>query len=320
MTFASKIPLLRNYYFLLDKLREHRSQLDENKKLFNELSQQTAELKHRLSKLEEQPYSGEKSTTPTLLSPTDIHSLRCQHATAHGVSHEIHHEDHINNFITVHTKFLANPAGAIEYYFSTGHESAQKLAAIKHDIMQTGKQSLLEFASGYGCVSRHLIKQNPEFDLTACDIHPEAVRFVNDTLSIPCIGSVTDPDEFDPPKRYRMVFALSFFSHMPRRTWGKWLAALYRAVEPGGVLVFTTHGFISQRKMMAHAVIDQTGFWFNENSEQSDLDTADYGTTITTPEFVRTEIARLTDAKELRFYEGFWWAHQDAWAIEKSIA
>ncbi len=39
-----------------------------------------------------------------------------------------------------------------------------------------------------------------------------------------------------------VIFAHSFFSHMPETTWARWLKALANALAPRGVLIFTTPG------------------------------------------------------------------------------
>lgn len=125
-----------------------------------------------------------------------------------------------------------------------------------------------------------------------------------------------NPDDFNHPSRYDVVFALSFFSHMPRSTWGRWLAALYASVLPGGVLIFTTQGQLSA-KYFGSPPLSADGYWFGSNSEQKDLDLANYGQTIVTEDFVRREIADKLNLKTFIFREGFWWGHQDCYVVRK---
>lgn len=315
----SGFPLVRNYFFLRDKISEHSRLLDSVLKGQEDLLSKLKDTQNTLCAVVSKGDDFKREMELKISSlESDLVSL--QLSLKHQVASEIHSEDHIFNFIKVHDRFRGDIGSALDYYFSTGHESVEKLIALKNEFGLGGRQTLLEFASGYGCVTRHLRKYPSEFEVTACDIHSDAVNFIKDKLKVPCLGSVNQPEDFLLEKSFGMVFALSFFSHMPRRTWSRWLAALYRAVEPGGCLIFTTHGLISQRKMIPHAVIDSTGFWFNENSEQSDLDTVEYGSTITTPVFVRQELAKLEGATEVAFHEGHWWTHQDAWVIKKNEA
>jgi hypothetical protein len=75
-------------------------------------------------------------------------------AQRHGVEAACHEKDFIYQFVV--RRFRAIKP-AVDYYFDDGARSAGQLATII-DQLQIGKQpvSLLEFASGYGCVTRHL--------------------------------------------------------------------------------------------------------------------------------------------------------------------
>lgn len=241
---------------------------------------------------------------------------RVEFSQFYGVNSSIHAEDLIYQFVM--NAFAFNRQSGIKYYFSSGDESARNLISLKHEVGLIQKVDLLEFASGYGCVTRHLVKYPKEFVITSCDIHKQAIDYIEDTLNVPCTASSNLPEDFRTPKKYGIVFALSFFSHMPQKTWGKWLAALYRSVESGGYLIFTTHGLVTLKQVMKHAVLDENGFWFYADSEQQDLDLAEYGSTITAPNFVRQEIAKLGTAKVSLFYEGYWWGHQDVWVIKNT--
>lgn len=121
---------------------------------------------------------------------------------------------------------------AVEYYFEDGARSAEKLRRLLEDSCSwQGKPiKLLEFASGYGCVTRHLRNFLPEAAVVSCDIHPEAIRFIAEELAVGgAVLSSSVPEQLSLPEKYDVIFALSFFSHMPKATWIRWYNALYRA-------------------------------------------------------------------------------------------
>lgn len=105
------------------------------------------------------------------------------YAEKFGVPPHIHAED----FIFLHLMDLGDNPGSdirrahvLEYYFADGQRSAQKadeLIRQCHPEGESRRLSMLEFASGYGFVSRHLRKMEDRYDLISCDIHPQAVRF-----------------------------------------------------------------------------------------------------------------------------------------------
>ncbi|MBI4996377.1 MAG: methyltransferase domain-containing protein [Rhodocyclales bacterium] len=285
---------------------ERASLRKENERLHGELES----LQARLANLD-------TATAPA--TAEEIASYCQSEADACGVLAEVHPEDFIFAFFTNHPAFVGNPREAVRRYFDSGRMSTNNLRqALFTDLgFARGKPlRLLEFASGYGCVTRHLIRYPDELDVVACDIHPEAMDFIRDKLHGNCLLSETVPEDFPQVAPFDAVFALSFFSHMPERTWGRWLAALYRSIRPGGCLLFTTHGLASAR-MLGNPVLSEEGFWFKPISEQHDLEGADYGSTLTTPQYVRRQIEQLPNAALALCREAYWWGHQDFWAVRK---
>jgi SAM-dependent methyltransferase len=177
---------------------------------------------------------------------------------------------------------------ATKLYFEDGHCSAahlEELVAQLHPEHRKRKLRLLEFASGYGMVSRHIARMTDRYELTACDIHDQAIRFLKEELHIDALGSRTDPDELELPSHFDVVFALSFFSHVPDATWGRWLRRLYNSLDDGGILIFTTHGQGAHDRVgRPHFVSD--GYWFAPASEQADLNPQDYGSMLVEPFYV----------------------------------
>ena len=109
-----------------------------------------------------------------------------------------------------------------------------------------------------------------------------------------------------------------FFSHMPKSSFGRWVRALYGCLKSPGYLLFTTHG---QKSCSMQSItpddIPADGFWFRAASEQHDLDTAEYGTSITTPDFVIGEIYRQTGARIVAYRQAGWWEHQDLYVLKR---
>jgi SAM-dependent methyltransferase len=234
-------------------------------------------------------------------------------ASEYHVNATIHPSDFIFQYI------LGRKDGvraAVKRYFATGNMSANKLRGILlNDLKIANKpMSVLEFASGYGCVSRHLKRFSDEIDLWASDIHDEARDFYVGCLDMKFIKSVAAPSDFKPSQTFDAVFALSFFSHIPQATWGQWVRALFACIRQGGYLVFTTHGIVSNRGLKGFS---EKGFKFEPHSEQKDLSVQEYGTTFTTPAFVRGEVSKLENAELSLFREGDWWGHQDLYVIRK---
>lgn len=236
---------------------------------------------------------------------------------AAGVVGNVHMDDHILRFLLDHPSF-PDLASRLAYYFDDGRRSANRLAELLAELGfdRAAPLSLLEFASGYGCVTRHLRAALPCASINACDIHEQAVAFIEQELGVTAFRSNRVPEDLRLPRRYDVVFALSFYSHMPRETWTRWIRAHVNVLEASGVLIFTTHGRLSLPHL-GSPVIPEDGFWFTQSSEQRDLDTRDYGLTAVTREFAEREIAAAVGGRIDVYREGYWWEHQDLYVVRR---
>lgn len=241
-------------------------------------------------------------------------------ARSFGASPAIHKDDLLWKFV-LERPYLPDAETAARRYFENGAESAAKLRRIidKHLAAARDGQgySLLEFASGYGMVTRHLPHAlGEQAKITCCDIHPAAVEFIRGEFKQEAVLSHRVPEEVRFGKSFDVVFALSFFSHVPEATFGGWLRVLFDALTPAGIFVFTTHG-LATRQHIGDITIPENGFFFRPASEQQDLDPADYGTTLTTPDYVTSQIRSLPGAQQVEFREAFWWGHQDLYVVAR---
>jgi len=226
-------------------------------------------------------------------------------ALANQVVPEVHPKDFIFRFV-IENPVFQNLDSAVGYYFNNGAESAAKLRELLHRVCGWKGEpfNLLEFASGYGCVTRHFHNVVPEATVTGCDIHPEAVEFLSSRFGVETALSDPIPEKLSVDKDYDIVFALSFFSHMPRATWTRWFDALLSKVKDGGYVVFTTQGLVS-RQYFGFPQFDEDGFWFRPDSEQKDLGTSEYGSTVVHPMFVFQEALKNSSGRIVCFHEGY---------------
>ena len=231
-----------------------------------------------------------------------------------GVNCEVSPQDDIFRFFAGHPTSV-NP---LRDYFADGWRTLSELMLLLESVQRPllGAGSFLEFASGHGRFTRHLVKALGAERVTVSDVVPDAVAFARDTLGVPGFLSAARPEDVAWPRRYGVVFVLSLFSHLPRATWGAWLARLVDAVEPGGLLVFTTHGTEAARR--ARVTLDAEGYFFAPSSESTAIDAQEYGTAFTDEAFVRARTAELAGTVEVLRWAPMWfWHHQDAWVLQR---
>ena len=231
-----------------------------------------------------------------------------------GVNCEVSPQDDIFRF------FAGRPTSVnpLRDYFADGWRTLSELMLLLESVQRPllGAGSFLEFASGHGRFTRHLVKALGAERVTVSDVVPDAVAFARDTLGVPGFLSAARPEDVAWPRRYGVVFVLSLFSHLPRSSWGRWLARLVDAVEPGGLLVFTTHGTEAARR--ARVTLDAEGYFFAPSSESTAIDAQEYGTAFTDEAFVRARTAELAGTVEVLRWAPMWfWHHQDAWVLQR---
>lgn len=213
---------------------------------------------------------------------------------------------------------------AVRAYFSGGNEDAQGVVSLLKQLGLLGSgKKILEFAAGYGRVTRHLKPLLSENGFSTSDIHPTACQ-EHSAFEVPCYVSSTYPEDLTVPGEQDFIFALSLFSHLPLETQGRWLKCLYALLAPGGYLMFTTHGATAMRiqpEFFGQDFDPSIGFGYRVESDQLDLSSADYGTAVVTMPFVSNLVDEFTpDAELVSFRAATWFALQDEWLVRKPAA
>jgi SAM-dependent methyltransferase len=217
-------------------------------------------------------------------------------------------------------KWGSSTAG--DKYMRGGAVDAGKIVQmIKSLNLNQQDLKILDFAAGFGRVTRHLHRLLPQAAVAAVDIHPEACRFMNESLAIPAEVSTTDPLHLQIEDKYNFVFTLSFFSHLPDKTYKLWLGVLYNLLVPGGYLFFTANGrtTIDQYPVFFGGIFDPTiGFGFRTESDQTDLDGNEYGSAVCSMRYVLDALDEQAPQAVLeRFHSGGWCGTQDGWLVRK---
>jgi SAM-dependent methyltransferase len=231
----------------------------------------------------------------------------------------VHPEDYMFSFII---KMGKTPRQGVFDYFQGGDRTARMLAHLVRQCLAQRVESaptMLEFASGYGRMTRHLIRHLPEVELSCCDIHEQAVQFTRQVLGVRTVLSSSLPADLTLNETYDVISAISFFSHVPDSTFKYWLKALFDRLKLGGHLIFTTHGRSFMRRVAKDLYttpeIPACGFFFAPTSEQQDIDSSQYGAMFVTQEYVANQFMGLP-ADGLHFQEGVW-SGQDLYVVQR---
>jgi len=157
--------------------------------------------------------------------------------------------------------------------------------------------SLLDFAGGYGRLTRFLVHKLPPDRIWVSDIQADAVAFQQAEFGVHGFVSTADPADLVCDQTFDCIFVASLFSHLPATTFTAWLKKLYSLLKPGGLLAFSLN---DESRLPRGETLPDTGIWFGEASEVATLDTKEYGTTMVSQAFVRNAIVEATGRPEYR--------------------
>jgi SAM-dependent methyltransferase len=151
------------------------------------------------------------------------------------------------------------------------------------------KRRILDFASGFGRVTRHMVTEVDRDDVWVSDIYADGVAFQERYLGVHGIVSTTVPESFLCDLTFDAVLVSSLFTHLPEARFVSWLQRLGSLVAPGGMLLFSVHDLSLRSGGERDAA---AGILFQEISESGSLETSDYGTSWVSEEFVRGAVEK----------------------------
>lgn len=179
---------------------------------------------------------------------------------------------------------------ALFTYFHSGLSIADGLLQVLRWRFGGRPIQVLDFASGYGRVTRFLVRELPPESVWVSDVYEDGLRFQRERFGVHTVPSTVRPEDFVLDETFDAVLVTSLFTHLPEARFVDWLRVLCGRLRPGGVLAFSTH---HPSLLEPCPDLPESGLLFRDNSESTSLDPSDYGSTWVTEAFVRDALARV---------------------------
>jgi SAM-dependent methyltransferase len=230
------------------------------------------------------------------------------------------------------TMMLSDDADGVAHYARVG---ADALANIEAALAAAGTgwdeiRSCLDMGCGFGRVLRHIARHVNPAAITACDLEEEAVRFCAEELGARPLLSTDDLRDLSLPGTYDLAWVGSLFTHLPHADAMVLFGKLAAALNPGGVLCFTTQG----PSCLDHIAFYGPMFAPLEAEYRSQVAARGwhyapyypsmprYGIMLYRRDEVEAALARVQEGrlKLVRFAERGWDNHQDCWAFRRGGA
>jgi hypothetical protein len=188
---------------------------------------------------------------------------------------------------TMYTASLArgHEASLVEY-FQRGIDSFHASAAIAASL-QTREPRILEFAAGFGRLTRFLVKRYQASHIVTSDIDEPAVDFCRERIGVRSVLSAMEPEDLAIDGRFDLILVYSLFSHLPADRFSRWLGRLYQLLDEGGFLVISVH----DDRSVPPEHRGPEGITFTPDSESRFLESAVYGSTWVSSDYVRRAVA-----------------------------
>lgn len=188
-------------------------------------------------------------------------------------------------------------------------------------------KNILDFASGYGRVLRHLKASFPNSSITACDIQKDAVDFCQKTFEANPVYSQKDFEKIPITQKFDLIWVGSLLTHLNKNEWEQILNMFSLWLENRGLLVFTVNGrFVVNRltrKIAKYGLNEEkrsslikqyetTGFGYVDYPGQSN-----YGFSVSSPSFVLSILEKKPELKIVMYLVRGLNKHQDVIACLK---
>lgn len=210
------------------------------------------------------------------------------------------------------------------HYFSAGRSGIlnikRALACALENV--AAPRRILDFPCGHGRVLRYLRAEFPQAEITACDLLRDGVDFCAATFGAIPVYSDSHPSRIPLPRNaFDLIWVGSLFTHFDAPRWPIFLPFLRNLLQPGGVLVFSTHGRHSLKILteqpqvydLDHSRRDQllkqcerTGFGYVDYPTHRE-----YGISIAVPAWVCSLVTSIPELRLVGLSERSWDDHHD---------
>lgn len=199
----------------------------------------------------------------------------------------------------------------VRHYFALEQIAGQVFGGVEK------LDSILDFASGYGRLTRVLLQKLPREKIWVSDIYADAMAWQRKAFGVNTVVSATDPTHFTHDRQHDIIFVGSLFSHLPAPTFRAWLRTLAQRLSPRGVLAFSVHdaGIIPPG-----AAADPSGLTYLRFSESGSLDLDSYGMSYVTEAFVGQEIASTPGVTAWKRFPKALYENQDLYVTARDAA
>lgn len=240
-----------------------------------------------------------------------------------NITFDFHSEISKNDIMFLNSIYHNNDFYAsLDGYYSIGlnglNTIRRVLSSAKGNDQISGK--ILDFAGGYGRVTRFLSGYYGKDNIHCSDVKQDAVQFQVKNFGVTGHLSYFNPDDFLIHDKYEVIFAGSLFSHLNESLFVRWLEKLLKLLNSKGILIFSVHD------MSMYSSGYSENFKYVENNEdlpfsiikETIQNVKDYGISFVKEKFVKDTVQNINkDYTCIRYAKSFG-GIQDVYVVTNS--
>ena len=201
-------------------------------------------------------------------------------------------------------------AGSWGAYAYAGVTAVQCIREMLGKFDRPPPASILDLPCGHGRELRFLQHVYPDAEIGVCDIDEDSVAFCARVFGGRPTVSDEDPSKVSFDRRYELAWSGSLFTHLSGERWPGFLDLFARAIEPGGLVLFSANGFLPEATLrtlgLGPGEVEQLlGDFKHSRFGYVDVGDGSWGLSLARPGWVKEQIER--SPLELVSYErGAW--------------
>ncbi|MBT8196692.1 MAG: class I SAM-dependent methyltransferase [Bacteroidia bacterium] len=222
-----------------------------------------------------------------------------------NISDSLNLNVHKNDVMFLHSKQLGSQqdyARIYTTYFKVGYllwDILKQLAVHQFGSLNE-VNNILDFASGYGRLTRFMTLEMPSNKIWVSDIKANAVEFSKKEFSVNGFPSTFKPEDLSIPNKYDLIYVVSLFSHLPDISFEPWLKKLFDSLSDDGILAISVHdeGMLNSKLKEEYQYQEQSEEkpfqYLDDNIQSSNT----YGTMIINEAYMQKKFSNLGIAND----------------------
>jgi CBS domain-containing protein/SAM-dependent methyltransferase len=135
-------------------------------------------------------------------------------------------------------------SGSWGAYAYAGVTAVQCIREILQKLERPDPERILDLPCGHGRELRFLEVAYPKAGFTVCDLDEDGVEFCARVFDADPVVSHEDPGQVTFDHKHDLAWSGSLFTHLSADRWPGFLDLFARALEPGGLALFSTNAYL----------------------------------------------------------------------------